>query len=56
MKKSKRRLKNWSLHLMLLPALILLLVYNYIPLVGNVMAFQKFNPSKGCLIFRTSTR
>ena len=32
---------------MLLPALILLLVYNYIPLVGNIMAFQKFNPSKG---------
>lgn len=41
--------KNGSLHLMLLPALILLLVYNYIPLVGNIMAFQKFNPSKGFL-------
>lgn len=46
MKKSKRRLKNWSLHLMLLPALILLLVYNYIPLVGNVMAFQNSIPQR----------
>ena len=34
---------------MLLPALLLLLIYSYIPLVGNVMAFQKFNPSKGFL-------
>jgi len=32
---------------MLLPAAILLLVYNYIPLVGNLMAFEKFNPNKG---------
>ena len=30
-------------------ALLLLLIYSYIPLVGNVMAFQKFNPSKGFL-------
>ena len=47
--KTKKKFKNWSLHLMLLPALILLLIYNYIPLFGNVMAFQKFNPSKGFL-------
>ncbi len=32
---------------MMMPALILLLIYNYIPRVGNIMAFQKFNPSKG---------
>lgn len=46
MKKSKF-LKNWPLHIMLLPAVILLFVYNYIPLVGNLMAFEKFNPNKG---------
>lgn len=46
-KQSKRRLKNLSLHLMLLPALVLLVIYSYIPLAGNVMAFQKFNPVKG---------
>ena len=32
---------------MMMPALILLLIYNYIPLAGTIMAFQKFNPSKG---------
>lgn len=35
------------LHIMLLPAIVLLLVYSYMPLLGNVMAFQKFNPTKG---------
>ncbi len=50
MKKTKHKKgfrKNWSLHLMLLPALVLLLVYSYIPLFGNIMAFQKFSPRKG---------
>jgi putative aldouronate transport system permease protein len=37
------------LHLMLLPAVALLLIYSYIPMFGNVMAFQKFNPSQGFL-------
>ncbi len=46
-RKTKKFLKNGSLHLMMMPALILLLIYNYIPLAGNIMAFQKFNPSKG---------
>lgn len=34
---------------MLLPAMLFLLVYGYLPLLGNVMAFQKFNPVKGFL-------
>ena len=42
-------LRNLPLHLMLLPAIALLLVYNYLPMLGNVMAFQKFNPVKGFL-------
>ena len=46
-RKTKKFFKNGSLHLMMMPALILLLIYNYIPLAGNIMAFQKFNPSKG---------
>lgn len=45
----KKRKKNWPLHLMLLPALILLLIFNYLPLLGNIMAFQNFNPVKGFL-------
>lgn len=36
-------------HLMLLPAVILIFVYSYVPMIGNLMAFQKFNPTKGLL-------
>lgn len=44
-----RTFRNIPLHVMILPALIFLLVYNYLPMLGNVMAFQKFNPVKGFL-------
>lgn len=44
---NKKFLRNLPLHLMLLPALVLLFIYSYIPLFGNIMAFQKFNPVKG---------
>jgi putative aldouronate transport system permease protein len=39
--------RSIPLHLMILPAVVLLFVFNYIPLIGNLMAFQKFNPVKG---------
>ena len=39
--------KNKALHLMLLPCLVLLAVYSYVPLVGLKMAFERFIPSKG---------
>ncbi len=32
---------------MLLPAVILVAIYSYGPMVGTVIAFQKFNPTKG---------
>lgn len=35
------------LHLMLLPALILLIIFAYVPMFGIVIAFQKFIPTKG---------
>lgn len=34
-------------HIMLLPAVILVLIYSYGPMFGVIMAFQKFNPVKG---------
>ena len=40
-------LRNMPLHLMLLPSLLLLLIYSYFPLLGNVMAFQRFRPNLG---------
>ena len=39
--------RNKALHLMLLPCLILLIIYSYVPLIGLKMAFERFIPSKG---------
>ena len=39
--------KEWMFHVMLLPAMILLLVFAYFPMVGIVIAFQDFVPSGG---------
>lgn len=35
------------LHLMLVPAVVFVFIYQYIPMFGIVMAFQKYMPSKG---------
>ncbi|TLS53654.1 sugar ABC transporter permease [Paenibacillus antri] len=35
------------LHLMLIPGLVAILIFSYIPMVGVVIAFQKFMPVKG---------
>lgn len=39
------------LHLMLIPGLAALLIFHYIPMVGVVIAFQKFSPALG--LFRS---
>lgn len=39
--------RELPLHMMLLPCVLILLVYAYYPMVGIVIAFQRFNPSKG---------
>lgn len=39
--------KNKALHLMLLPCLVLLIIYSYVPLAGLKIAFERFIPSKG---------
>lgn len=39
--------RNYMLHLMLLPCVILVVVYSYIPLFGLKIAFEQFIPSKG---------
>ncbi len=43
----KRLKREWQLHLMLIPAIILVLIFSYQPLYGLVIAFQKFNPGLG---------
>lgn len=43
----KNRKNTINYHLMLLPGILLVVVYNILPVLGNVIAFQNFNPSKG---------
>ena len=43
----KRNRRNLSLHLMLIPGVLLGAVFTYIPLIGSVMAFQDYNPVYG---------
>lgn len=46
--KKKNALKEyWLLYLMMLPALLYLLINNYIPMAGMVIAFKKLNFAKG---------
>ena len=46
--------KHLPLHLMVLPGIILVVIYHYLPLVGVVIAFENFRPSRGALSFFTS--
>ena len=41
--------REMPLHLMILPALILLFVFAYVPMFGIVMGFEKYVPAKGIL-------
>ncbi|HHY82990.1 MAG TPA: sugar ABC transporter permease [Clostridiales bacterium] len=45
------RMSTRSLHLMLLPGLIILLIYNYLPMGGIVIAFQNYNIGLGIKAF-----
>lgn len=49
MKKSKVKAykEHWPLYLMMLPGLLYLLINNYIPMAGIVIAFKKLNFAKG---------
>lgn len=39
--------KTWPFHLMLLPALICLALFSYLPMTGIIMAFQDYKPWEG---------
>lgn len=43
----KRLKKEWQNHLMLLPGMIFIFIFSYIPLYGLVIAFEKYNPGLG---------
>ncbi|TDG00704.1 ABC transporter permease [Paenibacillus piri] len=49
MVKAGRWKKEWAYHAMLVPGVILIFIFHYIPFTGLVMAFQDFIPTKGIL-------
>ena len=56
-RKSRRRQNTLPLHLMLLPAVILTLIFKYGPMFGVVIAFQDFTPVRIIsLSMRATTR
>ncbi len=46
-RKAGRLRKELPFHLMLIPGVIIVFIYMYIPLSGLIIAFQKFVPAKG---------
>lgn len=47
--KMRNRINELNYHLMLLPGMILLLLFSFVPMFGIIIAFQKFSPVKGIL-------
>lgn len=50
-KQTGKRQRKWVsqtyYHIMMMPGMILLLIFSYIPMTGIIMAFQNFVPAKG---------
>jgi len=47
--KIKKYSREFPLHIMLIPSIIVLIIYNYTPMFGIVMAFQRYVPARGIL-------
>ena len=43
----KRLRRELPLHLMIFPGLALVIMFNYLPMLGSIMAFQDYSPVKG---------
>ena len=41
--------KHWQLYLLLLPPLIYLIVFKYVPMYGVQIAFRDYNPAAGIM-------
>ena len=60
MRKKKQRMSNSArsrqraFHMMLFLPVLLLFIFNYLPIFGLVMAFQDFQPGLGFLILEQS--
>ena len=38
---------QWQYHVLLIPGVVLVLIFNYFPLYGIIIAFQRYNPALG---------
>lgn len=45
----RKAFRMWQVYLLIIPALIYILIFNYAPMYGVVMAFQNFKPAKGIM-------
>ena len=43
----KRFCAQWELQVMALPAIVFLIIFCYVPIMGNVIAFQDYKILKG---------
>lgn len=41
--------KNWPLYLMLLPVIVYLIIFSYVPMYGVIIAFKNFKPRLGIM-------
>ncbi|EHB47598.1 MULTISPECIES: ABC transporter permease subunit [Paenibacillus] len=41
--------KNWGLYLLLLPAVVLVLLFSYVPMYGILIAFKDYSPAAGIM-------
>lgn len=39
--------RNWTLYTMILPGVLVIFVFSYVPMYGIIMAFQRFKPALG---------
>ncbi len=45
----KKRRERWQLYLMILPAVVWLIIFCYVPMYGVTLAFKNFNFAKGII-------
>lgn len=48
-KKLKYMKENYQLYLFILPAVVLTIIFKYVPMYGTLIAFKEFNPLKGII-------
>jgi putative aldouronate transport system permease protein len=46
-RRTKSKMSETPLHMMLIPAVVLIVIYRYLPMAGVTIAFQDFIPAKG---------